>query len=465
MPLLSNSKTRTRIMKLISALLLFLCLSLNVFGQAPQINLDEINAALANRVDVAKNSVGIIVGIITPEGRRYLTQGLSSKENGVRPSPETIFEIGSITKVFTSLLLADMVERGELRLDDPVAKYLPTVSVPNRGEKQMTLVDLATHTSGLPRDATNLDLNQLNPFATYGPDQLTEFLSGYKLTRDPGERFEYSNVGVSLLGYILTSRAGTSYEELLRSRILEPLGMKNTTVTLSTQQLERTAAGYDGALNPVSLWEVDKLVGAGSIRSTAADMLTFAAAQLGLIDNPLKPAMRRMLSITRSAATPSMDQHLGWAETRGGVLFSNGRRGGFTSALAIRPETGRAVIVLSNSTESVDDLAFHAVVPEYPLRRFDPPRTEIQVKDSVLESYVGVYEFAPGVSISVTRDKTRLFAQLTNQPRFELFAEQEAKFFVKVVNAQITFLKDPSGIVTGLVLHQNGANQPARKVR
>jgi CubicO group peptidase (beta-lactamase class C family) len=268
-----------------------------------------------------------------------------------------------------------------------------------------------------------------------------------------------------LLGHILELRTGVSYERLLRSRILDPLGMRNTTVTLSEQQRRRTADGYDGALDPVGLWDVDRLVGAGSIRSTATDMLTFAAAEMGLIEHPLKAAMRRMLSITRSGATPSMDQHLGWAETRGGVLFSNGRRGGFSSAIAIRPGTARAVVVFSNSTESVDDVAFHGVVPEYPLRTFDPPRKEMKISEAIMESYVGVYEFAPGIAISVTRQGAQLFGQLTNQPRFELFAEQETEFFVKVVNAQISFLQDQSEAVTGLVLHQNGANQSARKLR
>jgi hypothetical protein len=121
--------------------------------------------------------------------------------------------------------------------------------------------------------------------------------------------------------------------------------------------------------------------------------------------------------------------------------------------------------VFSNSTQSVDDVAFHGVVPEYPLRTFDPPRKEMKISEAIMESYVGVYEFAPGIAISVTRQGAQLFGQLTNQPRFELFAEQETEFFVKVVNAQISFLQDQSEAVTGLVLHQNGANQSARKLR
>ena len=230
----------------------------------------EIKTALANRIDTAKNAVGIVVGILTPEGRRYVAHGLSRKDASAQPGPDTVFEIGSITKVFTSLLLADMVERGELKLDDPVARYLPDgQTVPTRNGKHITLSDLATHTSGLPRDATNLDVSQANPYAAYGAPQLYAFLSTYQLPRDPGERFEYSNVGASLLGHVLTRRAGATYEHLLRTRILTPLGMKDTTITLSTDQRDRLANGHGGALETLPLWEADALIGAGSIRSTA----------------------------------------------------------------------------------------------------------------------------------------------------------------------------------------------------
>jgi D-alanyl-D-alanine-carboxypeptidase/D-alanyl-D-alanine-endopeptidase len=460
------------VMKIVCAFFLIACL----IGLAQEPTSDtaadiraleaEIKGALVNRIDNARNAVGIVVGILTPQGRRYVAHGLSKKGSGVQPNLDTIFEIGSITKVFTSLLLADMVERGEVKLDDPIARYLPSGrTVPSRNGRQITLADLATHTSGLPRDASNLDLAQTNPFATYGPPQLYVFLSAYQLPRDPGGRFEYSNVGASLLGHILTLRTGATYEQLLQTRILKPLGMNDTTITLSESRLKRIATGHDGALDPLPLWGVDALVGAGSIRSTADDMLTFAAAQLGLVDHPLKAAMARMLSITRPGVTTSMDQHLGWAQTRGGVLFHNGRRGGFSSALTIRPNTQRAVVVLANSVQSVNDIAFHGVNPDQRLRTFSPPRKEISLPEAELERYVGKYDFTPAISIQITREGARLFGQVTSQPKFELYAEQESKFFVKVVDGQLSFLKDDSGAVTGLTLHQNGANQPARRMQ
>jgi D-alanyl-D-alanine-carboxypeptidase/D-alanyl-D-alanine-endopeptidase len=377
-----------------------------------------------------------------------------------------MFEIGSITKVFTALLLADMVERGEVKLDDPVAMYLPKGTlVPSRAGREITLEDLATHSSGLPRDATNLDLQQVNPFAGYGPTQLYEFLARYTLTRDPGERVEYSNVGATLLGHVLTLRAGKTYEQLLRTRILEPLGMKDTATNLSDAQRRRMAQGYDGALEPAPLWDVDALIGAGSIRSTAADMLIFAEAWMQPREHPLKRAMERLLAVSRPGSAPSMEMSLGWARTSNGALFHSGRRGGFTAAIAIRPAAKTAAIVFSNTVEAIDDLAFHAVNPERRPRQYPPARPVVALPEEVLERYTGVYEFAPKISLTVTRERTRMFGRVTGQPRFEMFAEQEDKFFVKVVNAQITFERDGSAAVTALVLHQNGANQKARRAR
>jgi serine-type D-Ala-D-Ala carboxypeptidase/endopeptidase len=426
---------------------------------------ETLRAAMANRVDVARNGIGLIAGISTPEARRYVAYGHASKAGG-EPGPDTIFEIGSITKVFTSLLLADMVERAEVKLDDPVAMYLPKgTSVPSRNGRHITLEDLATHSSGLPRDATNLDHKQVNPFAGYGPAQLYEFLAQYQLTRDPGQRFEYSNIGASLLGHALTLRAGKSYEQMLHTRILEPLGMKDTAITLSDGQLRRIAQGHDGAFEPVRLWDVDAIVGAGSIRSTAADMLLFAEAWMGTREHPLKRSMERMLAVSRPGSASSMEMSLGWARTRNGILFHSGRRGGMTSAIAIRPATRTAAVVFSNTMEGIDDLAFHAVNPEQRPRHYPPARAAVTLGEDALERYVGVYEFVPQISLTVTREGARVFGQVTGQPRFEIFAEREDKFFVKVVNAQITFEQDANGLIAGLILHQNGTDQKARKVR
>ena len=207
---------------------------------------EEIRAVLADRIDVQKTSVGIVVGVIEPAGRRVVAYGSLAKGNGRALDGDTVFEIGSVTKVFTSLVLADMVQRGEAAFDDPVAKYLPEqVKVPERAGRSITLEDLSRHMSALPRLPSNLVLrNMSNPYAEYSVEQLYEFLSAHELSRDIGSKYEYSNLGVGLLGHALARRAGADYESLVKVRVLEPLGMKSTSITLSPEMKARLATGH-----------------------------------------------------------------------------------------------------------------------------------------------------------------------------------------------------------------------------
>ncbi len=188
---------------------------------------DEIRSILVKRIDVEKQSVGIVAGVIDAKRRRIVSHGRLAQDE-VRPlGGDTVFEIGSVTKVFSALLLTDMAQKGELALTDPISKYLPDgTTVPQRGGQAITLQDLAMHTSGLPRMPNNFaPADPLNPYADYGFDRLTQFLSGYTLTRDVGAQYEYSNLGGGLLGTLLARRAGLDYEALVAQRISKPLAM------------------------------------------------------------------------------------------------------------------------------------------------------------------------------------------------------------------------------------------------
>lgn len=293
----------------------------------------EIRKILIERIDKDRQSVGIVAGIIEPSGRRIVSYGHLAKNDKRSLEGDTVFEIGSVTKVFTSLLLADMVQRGEVALADPVAKYLPAgVKMPERNGRQITLQDLATHTSGLPRLPSNLNPKHPdNPYADYTVEQLYQFLSSYQLTRDIGEHYEYSNLGGGLLGHVLARRAGMDYEALVRSRISQPLHMSNTQVTLSPEMKSRLATGYDASLEPVSGWDSSTLAGAGALRSTAEDLLTFLAGTLGYTKSPLTPAMAAMLTTRRPTNAPGLEIALGWhILTRNGheIIWHNGGTGG-----------------------------------------------------------------------------------------------------------------------------------------
>jgi serine-type D-Ala-D-Ala carboxypeptidase/endopeptidase len=209
---------------------------------------DEIREILVKRVDQQKQAIGIVVGVVEPNGRRVVAYGNLAKGDSRPVDGDTIFEIGSVTKVFTSLLLADIVNHKEVALDDPAAQYLPeNVKLPERSGKSITLLDLSTHSSGLPPLPSNL-----KPETDYSVDDLYRFLSGYTLPRDPGSEYEYSNLGAGLLGHLLACRAGTDYEGLIRSRIARPLSMPDTGITLSSSMSQRMATGHNAMLAPVA---------------------------------------------------------------------------------------------------------------------------------------------------------------------------------------------------------------------
>ena len=290
----------------------------NIFQPLTVPGTDEIREILVKRIDQQKQAVGIVVGVIEPNGRRVVAYGNLANGDPRTLDGDTIFEIGSVTKVFTSLLLADMVNRKEVTLDDPAAKYLPEhVRMPERSGKSITLLDLSTHSSGLPRLPSNLKpKDPANPYADYSVDDLYQFLSGYTLPRDPGSEFEYSNLGAGLLGHLLAYRAGTDYESLIRIRITQPLGMPDTGITLSSSMKQRMATGHNAMLAPVANWDLPTLAGAGALRSSANDMLTFLEAFLGYKESPLAPAMKAMLEVRRPVGKTKFEIGLAWYYSR-----------------------------------------------------------------------------------------------------------------------------------------------------
>ncbi|HEY4363921.1 MAG TPA: serine hydrolase [Bryobacteraceae bacterium] len=457
---------------------------------------DAIREILVQRIDHQKQAVGIVAGVIDADGRRVIAHGhlAAADPNKADSRPlddDTVFEIGSVTKVFTALLLADMANRHEVSLEDAASKYLPAhVRMPEHNGKSITLLDLATHTSGLPRLPTNLKpKNPRNPYADYTVDNLYEFLSTYELPRDPGSEFEYSNLGGGLLGHILALRAGTDYETLIRTRITGPLNMPDTGIALSPSMQQRMATGHTAMLNPTPNWDLPTLAGAGALRSSANDMLTFLEAFLRAresdADSPLAAAMKTMLEVRRpmaqtpSAQTPASpakgETGLGWI-----ILSPHGREiaahdggtGGFRSWIGYDPSNRTGVVVLSNAATTIGgfDIGMHLLDRQWPLAKIEPPqqRTEIQIDPQLLDHYTGRYQMAPELVFEVTRDASHLFGQThapaVSGPKFQLFAETAKKFFAKVSNSQITFETAPTGSATSLTLHKAGRDIPAPRL-
>jgi serine-type D-Ala-D-Ala carboxypeptidase/endopeptidase len=447
----------------------------NIFQPITVPGNNEIREILARRIDHQKQAIGIAVGIIEPNGRRVIAHGALANGDPRAVDGDTIFEIGSVSKVFTSLLLAEMVNRKEVALNDPAAKFLPEhVRMPERSGKAITLLDLSTHSSGLPRIPDNLKpKDPANPYADYNVDDLYRYLTSYTLPRDPGSECEYSNLGGGLLGHILARCAGTDYETLVRVRVTEPLGMADTGITLSSSMRERMATGHNAMLAPVANWDFSTLAGAGALRSSAHDMLTFLEAFLGYRESPLAPAMKAMLEVRRPMGRAKFEIGLGWI-IFGNAVWHDGGTGGFRSFIGYDPNARVGVVALSNAStvSGVADIAMHLLNPTLPLANLDSPEqhTGIPGDPTLLDRYTGRYEL-PDRVLEITRHDDRLFAQVTSLggkpiagPVFEMFAESERIFFVKATGGRISFETGSDGRATSLIMHRSG-REPARAAR
>ena len=433
----------------------------------------EIRKIIAARIGSARLGIGIVVGVIDAQGRRIISYGSLAKDDQRPLNGDSIFEIGSMTKVFTSLVLMDMVQKGEAALTDPVSKYLPaSVKMPERNGKKITLQDLSTQSSGLPRMPSNFNpKDPSNPYADYSPELLYQFLSGYQLTRDIGAQYEYSNLGAGLLGHVLTLRAAMDYEAMVRSRICEPLGMNSTRVTLTPDMKARLAVGHGPGLSEVPNWDLSALAGAGALRSSTNDILTFLAANLGYTKTPLAAAMAAEVSIRRPAGAPDMQIAYAWhVQTKNGhsIIWHNGGTGGYRTYMGYDPESRAGVVVLSNiaSAAGPDDIGRHLLDATYPLEKVEPiqEHKEVTVDTKVFDNYVGTYELAPNAILTISRAGDQLFGQLTGQPKFQLSPESERKFFLKAVDAQLAFNTDAQGKASEAILHQNGRDVTLKRI-
>jgi serine-type D-Ala-D-Ala carboxypeptidase/endopeptidase len=420
-------------------------------GAAPEAP-PGVSAAYQRILDTrvaAAPGLGIVVGIVD-RGRTTIAKA-GSTGTGVPLDEHTVFEIGSVTKTFTGTILASMVRDGTVRLDDPVAKYLPaSVHVPSRDGKLITLLNLATQHSGLPRIPSNLDAGSVDPYARYGTEKLYAFLNGYRLTRDPGARFEYSNLGIGLLGVALANAAHTSYPVLLRKRVLQPLGMSDTAVETPGSSRSRMAAPHTTDGDPSTNWTFDALAPAGGITSTVADMLKYVRCNMG--QGPL--AQTCLFAQQPRDTIPG--NHIGLTWWTGDVLHvvhHGGDTVGYHAAVAISSDHASGVVVLTNGGLPVEDVAINALEPSVHVAQPEPPR---HTDPALLDTYVGTYAGPYGLTFVITRRGDQLFAKLNAQETTHVYPAGPDRFVYRVVAAQLDFTHDAQGRVNAVVLNQDG---------
>lgn len=395
----------------------------------------------------------------------FRSAGRPAPRDGLPPE-KILFEIGSITKVFTSLLLAEAVNEGRARLTDPIAKHLPADLALDPRTAAITLEQLATHTSGLAALPANFaPADPLDPYADYTVGQLYDFLRAYRPAAAAPQPARYSNVGVGLLGHVLERIYGQSYAELVAARITGPLGLADTVIVLRPDQQSRLATPHSGG-TAVKPWRLTALAGAGALRSTAADLARFAQALLSADKTPLTAAWA-LARQPRGAFGPRDQIGLSiFITARQGetVYHHSGGTGGFRSYLELTPATGRATVLWLNN----DTVEPAAVVDS--VRRPPPPplpaaaRQEQPVTAAQLAEYVGVYALSPRARFTFLLDeKGHLQARLTGQPFLPAFYGGQDRFFLRVVPAEYQFHRGASGRVDRVTLHQNGQQVPATR--
>lgn len=407
----------------------------------------------------------IALAVIDSSGVRYFNFGKTSYD-GAEVDEHTIYEIGSISKVFTGIILARQVLEGDIGLDDRINDLLPdSITVPVMGDDEITIGNLTDHTSGLPRMPNNfMPANPNNPYADYTVEKMYEFISNYQPVRSVGSEYEYSNLAQGLLGHLLAINKNTTYEDLMVRAIADLLEMNDTRIELTRRMNENLALGHSNG-KVVENWDIPTLAGAGAIRSSTSDMAKFISGNLGYIDSPLRAAME-LSHDPRHQKAGAMSVAMGWHIKKGesgDVIWHNGGTGGYRAFAGFVKETGKGVVLLSNSSKGSDDIGFHLLDPGSELVNQKFKSDAVELPESTLKKYIGVYELQPEFKITITKEGTQLFGQATGQGKFEIYPESDTLFFLTVVKAKISFqLKD--GNVESLTLFQGGQEILGKKI-
>ncbi|CAN7570143.1 serine hydrolase [Pseudoduganella sp. LjRoot289] len=416
---------------------------------------DNVRNMIAARIEKGELA-SVVVGII--DGKESAVYGFGVAD-GRAPDARTVYEIGSATKTFTALLLAQAGAAGA-KLDEPVATLLPGLTIPSYAGQPITLLDLATQSSGLPRLPGNMPMRQPdNPYADYTQEKLELFLRNHQLARRPGSAYEYSNLGFGLLGQALSAQAKLPYAALVRERITAPLGMESTAVELTADMRARLAPGHSATGQPAANWDMGALAGAGALRSDAQDLILYLKAHM---QAGAGSPYARVRQAQRPAPGPDMRIGLAWHlnPVRGRpVVWHNGATGGYSSFLGFTADGQRGVVVLASTATAIDSIALASLVPGAAVE----PQA-IAMTAEALAGYAGRYQLAPNFILTVKPAATGLQVQASGQPAFIAGASAPDEFFLTVVDARLSFKRSKDGAVDRLVLHQNGRAMPADKI-
>lgn len=416
-----------------------------------------IDAVVLGRVAAAETPACIAVAVIAEKVREIFacTEGIAK----IPFDRHSAFEIGSITKGFTGLLLADMVVKGEVSLDDPASKYSrPGARLPTFERKEITLRDLVTQTSGLPRMPPGFtSKNPANPYVDFDADALYAALARTELKGPIGKTPEYSNFGFMWLSEILSRRGGKHYDALLKERVLDPLGMTESFFVPNEAELSRLVQPHAFPYVETPVWDAPiDLAGVGMLRSSIVDMEKLASALAGRRDTPLKAAIALALEPLRPAEMGGYQTGFAWVTAfvpGARIRWHNGGTGGSRAMIAVNEATKTAAVVLVNSAVSFDDLPMHLVDSQLPIKT---KHASLPIDPATRGEYAGRYDFGAPNVLDVFVDGDRLMTRMTGQSAIEIAREGIDKFFARGVEATLEFNRDAKGTVVAVTLRQAG---------
>lgn len=451
--------------KIINIALLLMVLSLTAAAQDLAPKADEIITAYVKQ----KKFSGSV--LVAKGGKVVLSKGygMASYELDVPNTPQTKFRLGSITKQFTAMAIAQLQERGLLKVEDPITKYLP--DYPKETGDKVTVYHLLTHTSGIPSFTNSPDYPQIK-MNKFSGEKLLAWMKGKPLEFAPGENYKYNNSGYFLLGYIIEKVSGRPYEQFMQENIFTPLGMKDTGFDRNHMVIKNRAAGYAVKGKELENSEyIDMTVpgGAGAMYSTVEDLYSW--------DRALYTEKLVKKATLEKVYTPYRSNYAwGWVVNeqfnRKRVNHGGGIEG-FNTIIVRFINDDVCIVALSNTIPATlgpmsERLAALLFGEKYELPQDEVPpsaRKEIKVDPKIFDAYVGDYELRPDFIMTVTKEGDRLMVTPTGQPKSEIFPESETKFFSKVVNAQIVFNKNDKGVVEQMTLYQNGREVAGKKIK
>ncbi len=445
---------------LITLFLLYAAMAATASAQAEKV--DEYIKAEMQKRKMPGLSLAVVKNGEVIKAQGY---GLANIELNVPATADTIYQSGSVGKQFTSAAVMLLVEEGKINLEDKISKYLD--GTPEIW-KEITVRHLLTHTSGIK----NYGEKDLNYRLDYTDEELIKVAANFPLDFQPGEKWSYSNTGYILLGYVIKKAAGKFYGDFLKERVFAPLGMTTARIINEEDIIPNRAAGYRATrggemknqryVSPSLNTTAD-----GSLYLTVLDMAKWDAA---LYSEKLlkRSSIDQMWTPVKLNSGKTFHYGFGWgiSEFNNHKLIEHGGAWqGFTTHISRYVNDKLTVIVLTNLAGGNPGAIAHKVAGFYVAELMPPERKAIKIDPAIFDPYVGEYQLTPALALAVSREGEKFMVQATGQPKVELFAESDTKFFLTVINAQLEFVKGADGKVTHLIFRQEGQMLEAKKTK